>query len=647
MKTIFKLLPVATLVLAACASQSVQQPELGAKNLPILELNDLRFKDFNRNGKLEPFEDWRNSPEQRAKDLTARLSIEQKVGLMFHSTLPNKKDSSTEYDLVELKNLVQTKHVNHLITRLATTPANFAEQNNLAQQVAEQTEFAIPLSVSSDPRHHFLRVAGTPVNEGFSKWPETLGFAALNDPQLTKQFGQIAGKEYRAVGIQVALSPQADLATEPRWSRVTSTFGSNPDVVSQQVGAYIEGFQQGNQGVNPQSVATIVKHWVGYGAEPNGYDGHNYYGRNAQHTADSFALHVKAFDGAFTASTAGVMPTYPILNGATVNGQPLEKVGAGYSKQLLTDLLRNQKGFKGIILSDWGITRDCTSQCTNPTKANPQTLKQVAMPWGVENLTVQQRYVKALNAGLDQFGGTDNVEPLQSAVKNGEISEQRLAQSVQRILEQKFALGLFENPYVDVTATATVFNNAETKALAHQAQQQAQVLLENNGLMPVQSGKKVYLHNVDATIAKQYGFTVVKKLSQADFAIVRLETPFEYPHSEFYFGSLQHEGRLNFLASDKDYQVVQSLAKAHVPTIVSVYMDRPAILTNIKDKAAVLMVNFGADDNALFDVVTGKAKAQGKLPFELPRSMQAVEKQHPALPDDSENPLYPYGYSFN
>lgn len=162
-----------------------------------------------------------------------------------------------------------------------------------------------------------------------------------------QRFGDIARQEYRAVGIHMALSPQADIGVEPRWARFGATFGSDPALISRLAGAYVAGFQGGRTGVREDGVATIVKHWVGYGAEPEGFDGHNYYGRNVTLSDAEFARHVRAFDGALAVKSAGVMPTYVIVQGPKIAGKPLDPVGAGFSKQLLTELLRREKGFGG------------------------------------------------------------------------------------------------------------------------------------------------------------------------------------------------------------------------------------------------------------------------------------------------------------
>lgn len=606
------------------------------------------YRDLNHNGRMDPYENPRLADEKRVGDLLKRMTLEEKVGTMMHGTLPSGDvlgHSGTAYDLKLTERYVNTDKVTTFITRLAIPPRELAAQNNAVQRVAERGRLGIPLTISSDPRNHFQAVFGASTKGGgFSLWPETLGFAAIGDPALVRRFGDIARHEYRAVGIQMALSPQADLATEPRWPRVTATFGSDPLLVSRLAGAYVAGFQGSYQGLTKDGVATVAKHWVGYGAQPEGFDGHNYYGRIARLDNASFDRHVAAFDGVLANRTAGIMPTYPMIAGVTLDRQPLEPVGAGFNHQLLTDLLRKKKGFKGFILSDWAITNDCPTECSAPTAERPQTPSAIATPWGVETLAKVDRFAKGANAGIDQFGGVTDSAVLLQAVKSGKVSVQRVDDAVRRVMLIKFQLGLFDNPYVDEAEAERIVGNEQNHAEAEQAQRRAQVMLENRGgVVPIAGSRKVWLYNVDAEEAKRRGFTVVSSLAEADIAILRVETPSERLHPHHFFGSRQNEGRLDFRDGDPDYEAIKK-ASAVVPTIVSVNLDRPAILTNIRDKATVLVATFGASDGAVLDVLTGKAKAEGRLPFNLPSTMEAVTIQNPARPDDDTNPLYPRGY---
>lgn len=260
------------------------QPTLSARLSPVMSRDGRRFKDLNRNERVEPYEDWRLTPLARARDLVARMSLQDKAGAMMHGTARSvgpmgRVGVGSEYDIGALSALLRDTGINSYITRLGGAAPTLAAENNKLQEAAEGTRLGIPVTVSTDPRHHFQFVPGASVQSGqFSQWPEPLGFAALRDTALMRRFGDIARQEYRAVGIRMTLSPQADLAPEPRGSRMNGTFGEDPLLAGELVRAYVEGFQHGRRGTDSSGVLAIVKHWVGYGASKDGFDGHNYYG---------------------------------------------------------------------------------------------------------------------------------------------------------------------------------------------------------------------------------------------------------------------------------------------------------------------------------------------------------------------------------
>ncbi|MDQ0455532.1 glycoside hydrolase family 3 protein [Rhizobium paknamense] len=645
---------VLSIAMAAPAAQAAEprrkpvQVPVEARSKAILTVDGLKFRDLDGNGKLTPYEDWRLSPARRARDLLGRMTLAEKAGQMMHGTLPGRGGelgrSAEGYDMTALAPLIKDLSITSFITRLSLAPAAMAEQSNAVQALAEATRLGIPVTISTDPRNHFHHVLGAGESAaGVTQWPELLGFAALGDARRVRQFATIARREYRAVGIHEALSPQVDLASEPRWSRITGTFGSDPRLSSRLGGAYVQGFQGGARGLGRDGVMTVAKHWVGYGALPDGFDSHSYYGRVAKLTTAELDMHVEAFKGALAAGTAGIMPTYPILSGPTVGGKPIEPYGAGFSHVLLTDLLREKLGFKGIILSDWAITKDCNERCKAPTAEAPQRPQDISMAWGVENLTVEQRYALGIQAGIDQFGGTQDVGPLLNAVKNGSVSEARIDQSVLRILTAKFRQGLFDDPYTDPAKAEAIIADKASHDLAERTQREAQVLLTNRkGLLPFKAGK-VWLSGVEAKAAQAAGLTVVTTPEEADFALVRAESPSEMLHPNHFFGSRQKEGRLDFRDGDAAFEAVKQAKAAGKPVVLAIFLDRPAILTNMLDKTDVILGNFGASDAAVFDVLLGRANAKGRLPFELPSSMEAVEAQDPAMPDDSRKPLFKRG----
>ncbi len=636
------------------------QPVLGAGSGPVVTVDGLQFRDLNRDGKLEPFEDWRLPAPVRARDLVGRMSLEEKAGLMMHGSAKAMADPAGEeggkvaasigrgsaYDLDDARDLIGRKHVTTLITRLTAAPGQMAAENNKLQVIAAEGRWGIPLTISTDPRNAFTSVTGASNDAvGFSRWPDMTGMGALGDVRTTRQFGDMARQEYRAVGIQEALSPQADLATEPRWSRIDGTFGDVPQRVKAQVEAYVAGFQGGETGLTADSVMCIVKHFAGYGAMKDGLDSHNSYSRHAVQTDASFAQHLVPFEGAFAAKVAGVMPTYAIVDGVTVDGKPMEAVGAGFNRQLLTGVLRGQMGFSGIVLTDWLITSDCVGECLDgaPAGKSPGIVAgKFGMPWGVEGLTPQERYAKAIAAGVDQFGGVSDADLIVALVKSGKVTQARVDASAERLLRQKFELGLFENPYVDASIAGGVVGNPTFRRAALAAQERSMVLLTNkDAVLPVRS-RRVYLVGIDPLLARAAGLISVKTPGEADFAVVRMSAPHQMLHPGYFFGSRQHEGDLDWKADDAELKAFEEAAEK-TPTIAAVYLDRPAILTQVAAKAAAVLVNFGSSDEALLQVVTGRVGPEGTLPFELPRSMDAVRAQQAGVPDDSRDPLFTVG----
>jgi beta-glucosidase len=620
------------------------QLPLGRRMAPLLHVAGNTFKDLNHNGRLDPYEDWRLPADVRANDLIKRMSLEEKAGLMMHGIPPGRSGSMfAPIDLNAWRRDIAERHVTSFSLRTAGSPRDIAETANAAQAMAEDTRLGIPLTLSSDPRNHFKSTFGTSVDPGrFSLWPEPPGLAAIGDERLVRRFAQVVSLEYRAVGIRMALSPMADLATEPRWSRINGTFGDNIDNTRRFVRAYVEGIQGGTSGIGPNSVASVVKHWVGYGAEPGGYDAHNPYGKELAFPGGDFEDHIQPFRGAFEVHVAGVMPTYAQPpEGLKINGVQAERVGANYSRQMLTDLLRNTYHFDGIVLTDFKVTDDCLVGCMTGTS----DINQIGMPWGVEPLSKEERFAKGINAGVDQFGGTSETDVIVRLVRGGRIPIARIDSSVRRLLIQKFALGLFENPYVDLDRANQVVGAPEFVAEGEDAQRRSLVLLENkNDILPLNPVKlkKVWLWKMNPDTARAHGFIVVDRPEKADVAIVHIATPFT-PHPPFLFGALLHEGSLSFAPDNPDRNAVD-MASSHVPTVVVVYLDRGAILTPIKERASALLAEFGASDAALLDLLTGRVKPQGHLPFELPSSDYAVEHQLPDVPADSRDPLYASGF---
>ncbi len=621
---------------------------MGRPSLRTFTHDGLEFRDLDHDGVLAPYEDWRLTPRERANDLIGRMTLAEKVGLMLHGTLPStdpvlgRVGHGDEYNFDAAGSLVCEAHVSSLITRLSPSPMAFVEQNNALQSLAAAGRFGIPLSISSDPRHHVQATLGAGVAPtGFSQWPPTLGLAAIGERELVCRFGEVVRTEYRAVGIHVALSPMADLATSPRWPRTDGTFGSHPGLVRLLVGAYIEGLQGGVAGVGVDGVAAVVKHWVGYGASRDGFDGHSYYGRYSSFPGGAFDDHVEGFLDAFRFGVAGVMPTYNILADVAIDGAPLEQVGAGFNSQLLQGLLRDRYGFGGLVVSDWAIMNDLSD--SGRTGVPAQGPADIAMPWGVEGLSRIERVAKGVNAGLDQIGGENDPSSLLAAVEQALVSEQRIDESARRVLLQKFAMGLFEDPFVDVELAASVVGSASFVAEGASAARRSPVVL--SGSLSPMSGETVYLHGVSAEAASE-SVVLVDDLALASVAVVRLVAPSQELHPTFFFGARQHEGDLDFKNDDPGLGFLASLPDG-LRKIVVVTLDRAAVISALVPFADVLIADFGTSDADLLSALCSVDGCLGRLPFELPSSMDAVLASLPDRPNDTVDPLFPIFHSAN
>ncbi|MDX1285966.1 MAG: glycoside hydrolase family 3 N-terminal domain-containing protein, partial [Draconibacterium sp.] len=499
------------------------------------------------------------------------------------------------------------------------------EWNNRIQKIAEQTRLGIPISISSDPRHGINNFIGTDMLGGqWSRWPEPIGLAATGDSALVVEFGKIANQEYRAVGIRTALHPMADLATEPRWARINGTFGEDAELSKKITAAYVYGFQGDEFG--SESVACMTKHWSGGGPQTDGEDAHFYYGAEQAYPGDNFDYHIIPFEGAFEAGTAMIMPYY----GVPV-GQTTEDVGMSFNIEIITELLRNEYNYDGVVCTDWGIIEGFGFLGYELVEAKC---------WGVEELTVKERIKKVIDAGVDQFGGNMNTDELLELVEKGQVSESRLDESARRLLRAKFKLGLFDNPYVDAEKAESVVTKKSSIEKGKQAQRKSIVLLKNNAsVLPLRKNVKIYTENIEKEIASEYA-TVVDSLNDADFAVLRLQTPWD-PRTGDMVESFFHQGRLNF--EEPELSRILNIAKKK-PTIICIYMDRPAVMPEIASASSGLLCDFGADDDAVLDIIFGDFSPTAKLPFEIPSSMKAVENQKEDVPYDSENPLYQFGH---
>lgn len=687
-------------------------PESG---VVILTEGGYAFKDLNRNGRLDVYEDWRRPVEERIDDLVAQMSIEEIAGLMLYSNheavpatsydvspyggKPYEQSGAKPYDLSDhQKRFLKEDHLRHILVTIIESPEVAARWNNNVQAYVEGLEHGIPANNSSDPRHSARKDAEFNAGGGgsISMWPGPLGLAATFSPELVRRFGEVASSEYRALGLATTLSPQVDLPTEPRWYRWYSTLGEDPKLAADMARAYCDGFQTSEgedeiaDGWGWQSVNAMVKHWPGGGSCEAGRDAHYGFGKYAVYPGGNYELHKIPFvEGAFklegkTGKASAVMPYYTISF-----GQGSENVGNSFDRDIITRQLREEQDYDGVVCTDWAITADYEHPGIHGGK-----------PWGVENLTVSERHYKALMAGVDQFGGNYDKGPVLDAYRMGveehgeKWMDERMRRSARRLLRNIFRTGLFENPYVDPSATAALVGCADYMAEGYDAQLKSAVMLKNHGgVLPVEGRKRVYIPTrhvpeyrgfwgntvaaqdivpVSRELASKY-FEVVDTPQEADLAIVFIDSPLggsgyslddvrkggtgyvpislqygDYtavaarehslaggdPAESFTDRSYRGKSVKTANKSDMDLVVATRKAMGDRPVIVSINLSNPPVLKEIEPYADALFVTFDVQNQVILDLVTGRSEPSALLPAQLPADMETVETQAEDMPRD-------------
>ena len=676
-------------------------PDLGYNSesgVKILRIDGYAFKDLNRNGQLDAYEDWRLTPEQRAHNLATQIDIEQIAGLMLYSPHMVVNDSVLSDKIRTCLLNDKMRHI--LVTKVKNAYTAALWHNNL-QALAESQPYGIPTNNSSDPRNYTEADGEFNAGSGgdISQWPREVGLAATFDLDIIRRHAEIASIEYRALGITTTLSPQIDLSTDPRWRRFYGTFSEDADLCTDIARIYTDAFQTtpgSRTGWGNLSVNCMAKHWPGGGTGEAGRDAHYCFGQYGVYPGNNFEEHLLPFtegalklDGA-TQQASAIMPYYTISYGIDPSGK---NVANGFSRYIITDLLREQYGYNGVVCTDWIITGD-----------NPRVETMNGKPWGVEHLSINERHFEAIYAGCDQFGGNDNKMPVLAAYDiwcerfGKESAEKRFRESAERLLLNFFRVGVFENPYVDPVHTAEIVGCQEFVVEGYDAQLKSIVMLKNhNQSLPLQKGAKVYFPKryypasigffsrhqpsiahydwqIDTAVVKQY-FELVDTPEEADFALLYIFSPegnWGYSEEDVRQGgtgyipiSLQYEDytatdarevsiaggdmKENFTnrtyldKSESTYnrydmeQVIQTKQlMGNKPVIVLMQPARPFIPAEIEPYSDALLLGFGVKDEAYLDILCGKAEPYGLLPMQLPKDMRTVELQMEDVAHDME-----------
>ena len=745
-------------LLAACGGSSdstpvaeVQQPALSARAKSLITVDGKQFKDLNANGKLDKYEDWRLSVDERINDLVSQMTAEEKVGMMMIND-NNAGCGGTVTATAE--NYINTQKMTRFNLRSTAaaaadpcdgsvtpgrggykvTPQQLASYTNALQEMAEKTRLGIPLVFKDNARNHVETDPRQGIGAGsgaFSQFPKEAGLAAAalgeqylkegkattGDMSVIKTFTEVMGREYNAVGLRAMYGYMADLLTEPRWYRAHEVYTEDADLNANIMKTLVEGLQgttikDGTSVSASTRVALTMKHFPGGGPQELGMDPHYSFGKYQRYDGN-FAYHMKPFIAAINAGVSAIMPYYGVpMSGRDAGGNPIPLThdgvtypltGFAFSKSIVTDLLRGKLGFKGYVNSDTGIIND--------------------RAWGLEDKTVPERVAAAINGGTETLSGFATNKTIKDLLDAGLISSDRVNEAAKRLLKEQFQLGLFENPYIDASQANGVIGADASRATGLELQKKSVVLLKNetgtggSKVLPLQAGAKVYTIGFGKADVEKYGYTVTDGNYDAsksqtrpavpagtDVAIIRVlvrdgtaaygskdaatgDNPLylnpltgktwgaEDPCRMFpavnatctdgpslvFGGALPWEiGDISFtgMAAAQSRSIYPTLADIKAimaeigdpkKVVLSVYFRAPYVLddaSGMKDAGAIL-ATFGVTDVAMMDVLSGKFKPQGKLPFALPKTQAAVQEQKTDLPgfdETADGALYKYGY---
>lgn len=625
--------------------ETYTQPTLNPHSKSVLEVDGYQFIDLNGNGELDVYEDWRQDAETRAADLVSQMTVREKIAQMQHPTyLPRADGKIAPY----LKNYCSEYGIGMLLIRELNSVEAAATTMNTIQEYAESSRLGVPVLVSMDSVHGLSYVSGATVT------PHNLALAATRDEALVTKLAEIARDEHLAVGVRMTLSPEADIASEPRWGRVMETFGEDPDLVTQMVTAQVVAFQNGRDGLNTGSIVACMKHFPGAGPQMEGKDTSPIIS-----SEETLQIHLKPYYAALEVNVASIMPYYSVPLALDMENSAIG------SKATLQDLLRDKMGFTGIIQTDWGMI--WAIQEALGTMTGEEVSDEEAILIGV----TQSR--------VDGIGGESIrlIDLMEEYTQEGKIDEAILTAAATRIVKVKFEMGMFENPYCDVDYAVSFVGNEENQKVNLQAAREAMTLLKNDGALPLNPDAKqtilvcgprafdtdslvggwssaqdgmtiadavaAYAGENTTVLTEKEDLGVIKELAQqADVIIVSIGEP-----------SYQHDPVWGYdtLEIVQSQQEILEAAVASGKTVITVVTGgRPYILTWCDENTNAILEAYypGAKGGiAIAETLFGMNNPTGKTPMQFPRNMESVNAQEGDVSFDLENPLYDYGFGLS
>jgi beta-glucosidase len=574
--------------------------------------------------------------DRRVESLLSQMTLDEKIGQMTQVDVNALKDNAD----------IQKYFLGSILNGGGGGPSNNVPQNwlqmvNTYQSWALKTPLKIPLIYGVDAVHGHNNVDGAVI------FPHNIGLGATHDPALVEQAAHITALEVAGTGIRWAFAPCIAVAQDERWGRTYESFGDSTELVSELGVASVRGLQGNQLSPGSASVLACAKHFIGDGGTQNGTD----QGNTVCDEATLRKLYLPPYIAAIKAGVGSIMVSYSSWNGKKMSG----------SKFLLTDVLKGELGFRGILVSDWAAIDQLSPDYKNDVEASINAgLDMVMIPKGPDEPNNYKEFI------------TD----LKNLVAEGRVSQARIDDAVRRILRIKFEMGLFKNPYTDPALTAEI-GSAAHREIARQCVRESLVLLKNdNKTMPLSKNLK-HLAVVGAAaddLGIQCGGWTISWQGQAGnvthggttilTAIRNTVTPgttvtFSPDGSDVkgadavvvVVGELPYaetKGDRNDLhLSPADAALVEKAKSAGAPVVTVLLSGRPLILGSAMDASDVFIAAWlpGTEGQGVADVLFGDFKPTGKLPRQWPRNNGGLATTG-GSPSDTGT-LFPDGFSLN
>lgn len=659
-------------------------PESG---VTIIESDGFAFKDMNKNGELDPYEDWRLSYEERAMDLVSKMTIEQMSGLRINGAI-----GGLETDIPAMNDMdgnpIYPQIVEGGVRYYIMYPVAFGAPLNTVpacanalQATAESTELGIPMMLNCDPT---TTMTGTVTN---------LALGATFSPEKVAALSADVAKLYRAAGITMTLSPQVDLESDPR-SQSVNTFTEDPALAAALTNAMVSAYQStygedgSDLGWGKDSLAVQFKHFFGNLANEGGRNYHDYTGKYTVMTEEQIDTQLVPFvEGGFqldsaTGSASAIMVTYTVPMDEEGDSYGEKAVGGAFNDFVMGKLAEHK--FEGMVSTD-SLTWDTLD-------LGFMVMLQTA--YNVDDLTMDEKIVTMFELGVDQIMGGTRPADLATAYtayveKNGqEEADKNWADAAVACVLPIFRVGNFECPYV-VTAESTATFEAKTPDVTNELAQSSIVMLKNNGIIAQRDTKlKAYIVSngdelpVSKKVLKDY-FEIVDNASEAEVSIVFVDSPkcvntgyntdaeewcpitlqyrpytadadcveedsitgdvkiekTESPYGIVENKTVENRGYYdaeNTVANEADLDLILTTAELGIPTVVCVNASGAFCVDEFEDKVDAILVGFGVDKSNYLPLVAGQVEPSALLPLQMPASMEAVEAQQSGAPRDME-----------